>query len=164
MNCERIRKLLLTDYLDKEAGAKVKLQVEEHLRACVECRRFEQEVRQDAVLPFKNAVKPQAPDAVWANIRERISRRQSRRVSLLDLIAEKLKVFTLPKPAIVFASAVAVFLIVSGAIWKYKEDKNQVRDYFAEQIDFYAMLGNGAENNSNNGAQTLGTYIEKYFF
>ncbi len=164
MDCKEIKKLLLTDYLDKQSDVKVRIQVQKHLGACVECRRLEEEIRLAAVLPFKNSAKPEAQESVWLNIKERIFERKSRQASLLDVIKEKLRVFSLPRPAFALASAMVIFLVIFGVITKYSADKNQIREYFAQQIDFYTMLNNAEENGYQNHAGESVASIEKYFF
>ncbi|MDD2689936.1 MAG: zf-HC2 domain-containing protein [Candidatus Omnitrophica bacterium] len=164
MDCSKIKELLLTDYLDKQADVRLRIQVQKHLGACAECRRFEEEVRMAAVSPFKNAAKPEAPESVWINIKDNIARSESRKLSLLDVITGKLKVFSLPRPAFALASTTLVFLIIFAAITKHSADKNQIREYFAQQIDFYAMLSNGEDNGYQNHTPAPGVYIEKYLF
>lgn len=164
MDCKKVRELLLTDYLDKQADVKLRIQVQKHLGACAECRRFEEEIRMAVVSPFKNAAKPEAPESVWTNIKDGITRRESHGLSLLDAIMEKLKVFSLPRPAFALASATVILLIISGAITKHNADKNQVREYFAQQIGFYDILSNGEDNGYQNNTPDPGAYLEKYIF
>lgn len=151
MECEKIRELLLTDYLDKEADITVRTRVQKHLEACSACKRFEEEVRRTAVEPFRNAVKPQVPVSIWYAVREAIGQRQSRAPGMLDAIKERLKVFYAPGPALAFASTAAVALIVFGLITNYTMDRNRLKDYFAQQMAFYATLNNGEENPSYAG-------------
>ena len=164
MNCKQIRELLLTDYLDKQAGLKLRTEVEEHQKICPECRRLEEEIRRAIVLPFKDAKGPQVPHYLWLNIKERIAQRQNSKISLLDRLREKLQVFSLPAPALTFASTMVIKLAVFGIITKHNIDKNQISDYFSQQMSFYGMLNNGSENGSNQESTDLGTTVEKYLF
>jgi len=164
MNCKKIRELLLTDYLDKQTELELRTEVEGHLKICLECRRLEEEIRRATVLPFKNAKGPQAPQYLWLNIKERIAERESRKRSLLDRLREKLQVFSLPAPALTFASTMVILLAVFGLITKHNIDKNQISDYFAQQISFYSVLNNGLENGDNKDSADLGTTVEKYLF
>ena len=164
MNCKRTRELLLTDYLDQQAGLKLKTEVEGHQKTCPECRRFEEEIRKAIVLPFKDAKGPQAPQSVWLNITERIAQRESSKRSLLDWLRERLQVFTLPAPALTFASTTVILLAVFGLIAKQNMDKNQIGDYFSQQISFYSVLNNGMENVDNKEGADLGSTVEKYLF
>jgi len=162
MNCKKIRDLLLTDYLDAQADLKLKTQVQIHLQVCEACRRFEQEVRLSISGPFKKFAAPKPPQLIWLNIKEKIIERQARKVSLLDLIRERLKVFYLPIPAFSFVAAAVIFLVMLTVFAKYRTDKNHVRDYFAQQIDFYYALDSTEEN--GNQDQGTGFLAEEYFF
>lgn len=164
MNCKKIRELLLTDHLDKESEERIRASVQKHLSKCAECRNFQEEIQLAAVEPFKSCSSPGVPEAVWLNIKERITERESRKISLLDAIKERLKVFSLPKPAFALASTMIILLIMAGVITKYSADKSSVRDYFAQQIGFYSVLNSGEENGGQNNNTDIGASIEKYFF
>ena len=166
MNCKKIKELLLTDYLDKQTELKSRTEVEEHLKICPECRRLEEEIRRAIVLPFKDAKGkgPQAPQYLWLNIKERIAERESSKRGFLDWLREKLQVFSLPAPALTFASTMVILLAVVGLIAKQNMDKNQITDYFSQQISFYSVLNNGLENGDNKESADLGTTVEKYLF
>ena len=164
MNCKKMRELLLTDYLDKQTEPELSTKVEEHLRICPECRRLEAEIRRAIVVPFKDAKGPQAPQYLWRNIKERIAQRESSRRSLLDRLREKLQVFSFPAPALTFASTMVILLAVFGLIAKQNIDKNQISDYFSQQISFYSVLNNGSENGDNKESADLGSAVEEYLF
>jgi len=164
MNCKRTKELLLTDYLDKQAGLELRTEVEGHLKICPECRRLEEEIRKAIVLPFKDAKGPQAPEFLWLNIKERIAQRESSKRSLLDWLRERLQVFSFPAPALTFASTTVILLAVFGLIAKQNMDKNQIGDYFSQQINFYSVLNNGSENGDNKESAGLGSTVEKYLF
>jgi len=164
MNCKRTRELLLTDYLDQQTELKLRTEVEGHLKICPECRHLEEEIRRAIVLPFKDAERPQVPQSVWLNIRERIAQRESNKGSLWDWLREKLQVFSLPAPALTFASTTVILLAVFGLLAKQNMDKNQINDYFSQQISFYSVLNNGLENGDNKESADLGSTVEKYLF
>jgi predicted anti-sigma-YlaC factor YlaD len=162
MQCERVRELLLTDYLDHQADADIKAQVEAHLHACADCRRFEAEVGQGAVAPFTDVSQPEVPQTIWLNISKRIAERERPGVSIFDYLREKLALVLAPRPVFAFASTMVVFLIIFGLIAKHTMDHNQVRAYFVQQADFFSMLDNGNGSNSQNGE--LGSAVENYLF
>ena len=164
MNCKKIRELLLTDYLDKQTELELRTEVEEHLNICPECRRLEEEIRRAVVLPFKDAKGPQAPQYLWLNIKKRIAQRESSKRGLLDWLREKIRVFSLPAPALTFASTMVILLAVVGLVAKQNMDKNQISDYFSQQISFYSVLNNGIENVDNKEGADLGSTVEKYLF
>jgi predicted anti-sigma-YlaC factor YlaD len=162
MNCKKIRELLLTDYLDKNPDENTMAGVRAHLEKCPECRLFESEIRESSVAPFKNLPRHTCPESVWLNIKEKIAERQGQQVSLLELIREKLKALSQPRPVLVFSSTMIILFIMLGVITKYSMGKNQVREYFAQQADFYSVLNQGVENDNNGGR--LDNPMEEYIF
>ena len=153
MNCKSLRELLLTDHLDGRLVGKEKEQLKEHLGKCPECRRLEREIREKAVLPFSNPAKHEVPETIWLNIKERIAAQQEQGLSLLLLLREKLRVFSLPRPAFSFASTMIVFLVIFGLMAKYRVEKNQFRDYFAQQMSFYSQLDQEQGDEMDNPAE-----------
>jgi predicted anti-sigma-YlaC factor YlaD len=150
MNCKSVKELLFTDHLDGRLVGQEKERLIEHLKKCAECRRLEQEIREKAVLPFSDPVKHEVPETVWRNIKERIIAGQDKRLSLLDLLREKLRVFSFPRPAFSFASTMIVLLVAFGLMSKSSVEKDQSRDYFAQQMSFYAQLDQEQDYQSDN--------------
>jgi predicted anti-sigma-YlaC factor YlaD len=136
MNCDRAKELLLTDFLDREADAQTYTEVQRHLAACPDCRRFEEEVLRNAVLPFKNQPQEEPPRDVWLGVRERITARKIRKARF-------------PGPALTLMSACAAVFIIFAAVTKYNADKAQVTDYLSDQMDFFTALNNGVDAESD---------------
>lgn len=149
MNCKKIQELLLTDYLDKEADVKIRVAIQRHLGECSACKDFEERLRLSAVSPFKNSVTPKVPPEIWLNIKDQILERQSSKLSLVDVIRERLKIFSLPRPALAYASAIAISLIIIGVFVKYNADRSQIRDYFSQQVEFYDTFSAEEENGNS---------------
>jgi anti-sigma factor RsiW len=154
MKCKEIKEILFTDYLDGQLDSAAMEQVRKHLAGCPGCRELEEEIRLKAAAPFKDIQKEKVPDSVWYGIREELLERGKPRESFFR--------FTLPKPALAFATATIAVLIVFAAVIKYNLERSQMRDYFTEQMDFYSSLDNG-DNDSGYVSET-GTLTERYLF
>ena len=61
MNCRKIQKLLMTDYIDGELKEKMRIKILNHLAACEECRQFEKTLQKETVSLFKAAEKKTPP-------------------------------------------------------------------------------------------------------
>lgn len=73
MKCDKIKELILTDYVDGQLEAAEKVRLEEHLKACSACHEFAQTVQKELVTPFADLDRPEVPPAVWQNIRTAIA-------------------------------------------------------------------------------------------
>jgi anti-sigma factor RsiW len=162
MECKRTKELLLSDYRDGRLDESSSSELKAHLDKCFDCRSFEAAIREAAVLPFKDLQRHEVPEAVWRNIKERIADRGDRPLSLLEVIKGRLKVLASPKPALVFASTMVIFLVMFGAIAKYRVERGRFQDYFAQQMDFYSMLDHGQENDID--IARTGNSMEEYIF
>lgn len=72
MKCEKIKDLILTDYVDGYLDTNVQEQVEAHLKTCTTCHEFAQSVQKQLIAPFSNLETKEAPEAVWQNIKATI--------------------------------------------------------------------------------------------
>jgi hypothetical protein len=72
MECKKIQELLLTDYIDGEAGDALKNEVERHVNICHTCRQFKQSLLKIAIEPFRKAKESKPPDLAWNRIKEAI--------------------------------------------------------------------------------------------
>src|SRR5262245_44676147 len=112
-DCKRLKDLILTDYVDGEADPAVKNEIESHLSAFGECRRFAEDVQKNLVGSFKAAPRAQVPERVWSAISQQLEGNQLEDET--DSFWEKwLKPFLNPKFAPVLA--VIIFLVLSGAL------------------------------------------------
>ncbi len=106
MNCEGIRKVIITDYADgavPEAQARL---IKEHLSACRECREFEALVRDSAIAPFREARKESVPEEIWGGIRERLPEPAPAGTAFPRSVLSRL--FPVPKPALLALSSVSI--------------------------------------------------------
>jgi len=72
MDCNKIRELLLTDYVDNELGSGLKADVDSHLAACPLCAQFLKEVKSAARAPFENSPRATPPPEIWNRIQAEI--------------------------------------------------------------------------------------------
>ena len=72
MNCDEVKNLGLTDYLDGELDRSQTEAVGEHLKSCSRCREATEAIRESVSSPFKLSENLKPPERVWSNIKERI--------------------------------------------------------------------------------------------
>lgn len=72
MNCDQVRDLILTDYVDGQLPEEQKMILDKHLKSCAACHAFALEVKKDLVVPFEAVKSEVVPTAVWENIKDTI--------------------------------------------------------------------------------------------
>ncbi|MCA9403922.1 MAG: zf-HC2 domain-containing protein [Candidatus Omnitrophica bacterium] len=72
MKCEKVKELVLTDYVDGQLETAEKVRLVEHLKTCASCHEFAQAVEKELVAPFADLERPEVPPVVWQNIRTAI--------------------------------------------------------------------------------------------
>jgi len=156
MKCEKIRGILLTDYLDGQLSAGIKKKVEAHLSRCGECREFLDSVRKTSVIPFKQVEEINPPEFVWQRIRADINKNRSDLPQKVPVFPGFLKrLFALPKPVYVLVS-----LIILTFVFFVKEKRDTASWQIQYQyLEYYASLTeNGMEDTDQDR-----TLIEEYF-
>ncbi|MFC1621255.1 zf-HC2 domain-containing protein [Candidatus Omnitrophota bacterium] len=151
MNCKKIRELIMTDYVDGEAGPKLEREIRKHLAGCGSCREFEIALKKKAIEPFKNAGKLEAPDTIWDNVREAITAPQAT------------PVFIIRRPAFSLALAAVTVILIAVFTMPFFTAPRPVAGYIEEQAEFFAYLDNGESGFMNEEDEGLGTAIEEYF-
>ncbi|OGS18501.1 MAG: hypothetical protein A2219_03660 [Elusimicrobia bacterium RIFOXYA2_FULL_50_26] len=68
MDCNKIRELLLTDYVDNELTRSLNADVDSHLAACPQCAEFLKKVKSAATAPFEHAPRATPPPEIWNRI------------------------------------------------------------------------------------------------
>ena len=61
MRCDKVKELLMTDYIDKELDGAAEKLVRQHLESCAACRAFEAAVQKSAIKPLKAAAQKSPP-------------------------------------------------------------------------------------------------------
>ena len=149
MNCAKIREFLMTDYIDGEAGEKTRATVMNHIASCDSCRRFELELKEKAITPFKFVERQSAPSYVWERIKDGIRNEP----------------LPSPRPAFVwrlkpaFALSAVAALVLAAVIFTRApfSGNGTVSAYLAEQAEF--MVNPSANGSDISG---FGTSIEEY--
>ena len=165
MKCEKVRDLILTDYLDGRMAEGDKRELELHLATCNRCREFSAAAKRVVAEPFNTAERVSPPESVWHNIRDTIKagERVIARSPVADFL-DKLKSFLVfPKPAFAVAT-VAVAVLLAVFIARLPAEKQVVlNDYLDEQVTFLVSLDTDVIDAYNGGSVDLDTSIEEYF-
>jgi len=157
MNCDKVKELLSTDYIDNEVDKELRLKIKAHLKGCKKCREFEEALKLTVVQPFDNAKRVEVPEGVWENVKERIGEGATRE-SVIGNLADLIK---LRKPAFAMATAMALMLMAFLIVKTPFNGQKTVNTYLEEQADFLIYLG--GENGDLSGDAEFGTGVEKYF-
>ena len=151
MNCKKVRRFLMTDYVDGELRPGIRSRIKEHLTGCSGCRTLEQALQKKAIEPFKNAQKVQAPGIVWEGIKEAIA------------VPERAPVFIIRRPAFALAACAALIFLMAVFARPFFISHGPVAEYMQEQAEFFAYLDTGANGFMDEEGIGLGTSIEEYF-
>ncbi len=163
MNCDEIRELLLTDYVDGELDAARKAEVRGHLQGCAACRRFERAVRETAIEPLKNAEKVQPPDAVWERIRQAVIAGKDRRAKGAFTVWRERLEAAFPARARIpsLAAAAVILLAVAFTGVSFNRQRIASRD-LNKQWEVLTFLETDVLEFSNGDDATLGTAVEEF--
>ncbi len=164
MNCNHVRDLILTDYLDDRLSGTVLNAVKAHLAKCTACREFERVARQATVEPFRGLSMAQAPDEVWQNVRERVMAQDRRWVpSWGTVFGDVWKNLFGARSAVAWAGLCSV-VIVTFVIAQHVSHQKLLQAQDNEQVEYFAYLMGYSETGSQNGTSSgYGTDIEAVF-
>ena len=165
MDCKRIKESIITDYIDRELDERLMKEIAAHLRACRECRLFEESLRKAAIEPFKNIKEIRPPEYLWERIKENIKKENTRQeLGLFVYIRNYLQsVFAIPRPVFA-ATAVIIVCIILGVILEVSlSSQHRITGYLQDQIDFISSLDTNSSNSSTTNHSDFGTTIEEYF-
>jgi predicted anti-sigma-YlaC factor YlaD len=164
MNCEKIKELILTDYIDNEMSDEVRIRLNIHFANCHKCKEFLETVKNTVVSPFTNVKKVEPSGFLWYRLKEAIIAQQRKKPGLVTGILERLRpVFYIPKPALVMSTVmVLVFVVVLTNTLRLsdKEKLESSRETQAEYSVYSIETPVSALLNNDNG---FGTLVEKYF-
>ena len=73
MKCEKIRDIIITDYIDNELDEAGQAAIDGHLAVCENCRLFEKSLAA-AVKPLRNYETSLPPDFLWSRIKNALER------------------------------------------------------------------------------------------
>ena len=74
MNCNRVRDIIATDYIDQELDERTLSVIENHLRDCATCRAYKEALVAVAVNPLRGQEIIQPPAGLWIRIQEELAR------------------------------------------------------------------------------------------
>lgn len=134
MRCEKVRDVLLTDYIDRRLPEAMKAAVDEHCLSCVSCRAVAQSVVETSER-LRASGNLEAPERVWQGISEALGTR----VPLRERMFEWLRGFLgAHRPAFAVSTVVTVLLVSALAV-RIPVYRNQrmVNGYLEEQAQLY---------------------------
>ncbi len=152
MNCEKIRELILTDYVDKEMSDEGKIRLSIHFSHCHECKEFFETVKNTVVEPFANAKKIEPPGFIWYRVKEAIIAKQ-----------QKKSVFYIPRPALATSTIMALVLIVALMTTLRFNNKEALETSREDQDEYSAYSIETPVSVVLNNDEGFGTLVEKYF-
>ncbi|MEA3489380.1 MAG: zf-HC2 domain-containing protein [Candidatus Omnitrophota bacterium] len=148
MKCGKIRKMILTDYIDGELDPGQRKVVEDHIRSCPRCGELLQIVRDAAVDPLKRAERLQPPEETWHGIKGVIE--ANRPESPLSGLRERLReILAERKPAFAVLTASILIVIAALVARTYLFDRASLNMYLEEQLSFIDALNNGDRENGS---------------
>ena len=112
MKCDKIRELLLTDYLDGEADAGVCRLIDAHLTECAFCREYAEMAKSAVHEAFETSERLEVPPQVWENVRARISSIAPRQC-IADRFRRLIESLTMDTIRPVIAAAMMVAMVLS---------------------------------------------------
>ena len=164
MNCEKIKELILTDYIDNEMDYEERIRLNIHFAHCQECKELFEMVKNIVVKPFSNAKKIEPPGFIWLRVKEAIIAKQQIKLGFVASILEKLKsVFYIPKPAVAISTIMAlVFIIVLTTTLKFS-NKEAFKTNGEGQTEYSTYSIDTPVGELSNNDEGFGTLVEKYF-
>ena len=178
MNCEKIKDIIVADYLDNEINERLFGKIRDHLNVCPNCKQFENELRKTAVQPFSKFEIMRPDDSVWLNIKKSVKQeyKPQKNSFLYELINKLSAIFLIKKPiyaavgvAVIFFAA-TLFIFFKKTINDEKAMNNRemanshVSEYLNEQVEFLVELDLFKDGYLDSDNFSFNTAIEKYFF
>lgn len=163
MNCNQVRDLILTDYLDDRLSGRILDEFKAHLLKCADCREFEQLAHQAAIEPFKGLTTAKTPEAVWQNVRERIAEEDRRfSPSWVEVFGNFWENLLGLRPVAAWVGICSV-LILTLAVGQHVSRQKVLKAQDKEKVEYLAFLLEYSETATQNGNSGYGTDIEAMF-
>ena len=160
--CDHFKDLILTDYIDGELDKNSVGNLESHLLDCSDCRVFLKEVKDNAALPFQQALRQPVPAEFWDTIKQSIEHENQARSPLADCIAQLkglIAFLAFPRMAPVFASLILMLLVGSVTLNTIQIQRTREKD----QGEYLVSLMSSRDSSVPSDNNDLGTPIEHYF-
>ena len=158
VTCEKMRDLILTDYLDGELDELVRQNVERHLRDCTNCRGLAEDVKKKLVLPLTQTIDKEVPERVWLSIKEKIEEANVLDQSKLNS-AESIFDFFNPAKLMPIALGFIFVTIVSVGII---HDRNVKQAEQKHQMEYLAFVLESVSSDADVQEEKT-TALEEYF-
>ena len=147
MNCEKVKDIILTDYLNREIKEVIRKDVDRHLAECKECSEYLQRVKEDAVDPLESAERVEVPESLWNNIHALIESQNGQSItSRFDIFLLKFRAIKLPKPALAFCSVVIAIVLSLNIVTKIVRNGDHQVVNTQERSEVIAFLEQEYEN------------------
>ena len=157
--CDHFKELILTDYMDGELDKDAVAGLESHLLDCVDCRAFFKEVKNNAVVPFKQALRQPVPAELWDTIKQNIEQKDQVSNPLEDLLDKLKGLIVFPRMVPVFASLVLMLLAGSVTLNTIQVQQAKEKDQGEYLVSLLSPTSTSTSSDNNDG----GTPIEHYF-
>jgi anti-sigma factor RsiW len=157
--CDYFKDLILTDYIDGELDKNSAGGLESHLLDCSDCRVFFKEVKDNAALPFQQALRQPVPVQLWDTIKQSIEHENQAKSPLTDYIAQLKGWVVAPRMVPVFASLILMFL--AGSVTLNTIQVQQARE--KDQGEYLISLLGPRDSLVPSENNDFGTPIEHYF-
>jgi len=135
MKCKRARDLILSDYIDGELKGSLRIELEQHLAGCGDCRRFKEIAEKKAAAPFRSSKTIEPPESVWQYIKESIQ--EEGRISRYS--PNRAMAFFAGRQALAGA-LIALMLIGAIFVKSHFYTRDDLNGYIEEQIEFLTLL------------------------
>ena len=164
MKCQRIREIILTDYLDGQLNEKQRSLLVRHLAKCQGCEKFSIYVMKNIAGVFANAERLTPSEIVWRRIKGNIEAERPNKPGFVIGFFERLKgSLYIPKPVTIFVTALTFILVASLVLALYIGNQNRLNYNSQRTIqdnDYYEELFSDAYTAKNTG---FGTAVEENF-
>ncbi|MCM8787466.1 MAG: zf-HC2 domain-containing protein [Candidatus Omnitrophica bacterium] len=147
MKCKKVKRLLLTDYIDNEIDEKIKEVVDKHLIACRNCFNFKNDLEKKLSV-LKTTKQITAPDFLWYNFKEKLEATKETKQKLFPLINLEFK--KLINRAIPITVGISILLLSLFFTSNTVKRRQLLYKYIGEQIDFLTTITSGEEIEYNN--------------
>lgn len=146
MNCEMVKSLLLTGYIDNELDAGTSAAVKGHLAKCPSCEAFEAAIRRSAVEPFRDVDNVQPPEKVWRKIAVSIKEAPRPGLKFTSLQQGLAAAFAFPKPLFLAATMAMILLVTALFLHHHYAEQRSIGLYIEEEMAYISSssLNNGA--------------------
>ncbi len=170
MNCDQIKELLLTDYLDQNLSDEQTQAVDRHLNACPACREFAASVETYVSAPLESLERGAPSEAVWQKIRTEIESEQAVEadVETAPSMLESWKAL-LKRIRPVYAGLALVAILTLSMVRLYNPsvpvapDAGISPDDQARQIEFMTYLTSENGELGESDSEDYAEGIEEYF-